>query len=404
LKSLKSLNGFNDLNDLMDLIQRSLERLEEWIEGNLWMGFDPHDALNSPILRHLSFGNRILGILFLQSLKRCPVNVRLLLGIKKGYNPKGMGLFLSGYLKKHQLTGDKSDMAKAEFFIKWIRENSSKGYNGYCWGYNFDWPNRSFFAPAGTPTAVNTSFIGSAFVDAYEITGRKELLDVARSACDFLLEDLNIISNDKGTYFSYTPLDKRCVHNVNALVAALLAKVHSHSGEAELLGYAREAMNFTISCQHPDGSWPYGEGRTEHWIDNFHTGFVLEALADFISYSGINDFARQLQIGYCFFRDNFFYDGAPKYYHDRLYPIDIHSVAQAVLTFLKLRKLDPQALSMAHKIAAWGIGNMQDATGYFHYQIHRFYRIKIPYIRWGQAWMYKALANLIMEESNERLG
>ena len=28
------------------------------------------------------------------------------------------------------------------------------GYSGPCWGYNFDWQSRNFFAPRGTPPAV----------------------------------------------------------------------------------------------------------------------------------------------------------------------------------------------------------------------------------------------------------
>ena len=35
----------------------------------------------------------------------------------------------------------------------------------------------------------------------------------------------------------------------------------------------------SVSAQRPDGSWPYAEGEGHGWVDNFHTGYVLEALA-----------------------------------------------------------------------------------------------------------------------------
>jgi len=35
---------------------------------------------------------------------------------------------------------------------------------------------------------------------------------------------------------------------------------------------------------------------------------------------------------------------------------------------------------------------MQDNSGYFYYQKHKYFTNKISYIRWGQAWMMLALA------------
>src|SRR6202012_1073457 len=49
-------------------IARALEKLDAWIEGQQFRGWDPHDALNSPLLRALTFGNRYLGIATLQAV------------------------------------------------------------------------------------------------------------------------------------------------------------------------------------------------------------------------------------------------------------------------------------------------------------------------------------------------
>jgi hypothetical protein len=37
---------------------------------------------------------------------------------------------------------------------------------------------------------------------------------------------------------------------------------------------------------------------------------------------------------------------------------------------------------------------MQDKEGYFYYQIYPLIINKIPYMRWGQAWMLLALSTL----------
>jgi len=85
-------------------------------------------------------------------------------------------------------------------------------------------------------------------------------------------------------------------------------------------------------------------------------------------------------------------DGCPKYYHNALYPIDIHCCAQGITTCLKLAQYSEQSLPMAEKIASWTIENMQSEEGYFYYQKTRCYTNRIAYIRWSQAWMFYALS------------
>jgi hypothetical protein len=85
-------------------------------------------------------------------------------------------------------------------------------------------------------------------------------------------------------------------------------------------------------------------------------------------------------------------DGRPKYYHNCLYPIDIHCSAQGIVTCLVLSVYDEKSLAMARDIARWAIDNMQSNKGYFYYQQTRWFTNKIAYIRWSQAWMFYALS------------
>jgi hypothetical protein len=41
---------------------------------------------------------------------------------------------------------------------------------------------------------------------------------------------------------------------------------------------AGAAVRYSTIRQRPDGSWPYGERPNLAWVDNFHTGYVLDAL------------------------------------------------------------------------------------------------------------------------------
>lgn len=106
--------------------------------------------------------------------------------------------------------------------------------------------------------------------------------------------------------------------------------------------------------------------------------------------------------GYEFWRERFFLDnGWPKYYPDRLYPADAHSAAAAIVTLVELRGRVPGALNSAEQIADWAIANIRDDRGFFYYQRRRFHSVRIPYMRWSEAWMAYGLTRL-MEAVNEK--
>ncbi len=385
-------------------LEAALERLDEWIEREGFRGWDPHDALRSRGLKRLSLGSRRLGIVWVQLFKRSPVNLRPLAGVGKTYNAKAMALFLASYLRKFQAGGQACHLERARYFAEWLREHVEPGYRGACWGYPFDWPNRSFYAPAGTPTLVNTAFAGLALLEAWQV-GHWRLspglaLETARSACDFLLGDLNRIQTQRDQVcFSYTPLDRRPVHNANLLAAWLLAEVHRRTGEPELARAALAAARYSARKQRPEGWWPYGEAPGDGWVDNFHTGFVLVALRRVAAALETDEFAGVLGRGYRYFKQRLIApDGAPKYYPDRLHPVDAHAAAQTILTLLEFAQADREARAQAERVALWTIEHMQEPEGYFDYQIGRWGRIRIPYMRWSQAWMQRALTELAAAE------
>jgi len=405
-------------------ISAALGRLDAWIESESFQGWDPYDALNSPLLRVAANRNRVLGAAIVQSIRRSPLNIRPLLAIRKGYNPKAMGLFLATYAQKFLATRQDGYLERVRFFYDWLRENASPGYAGYCWGYNFDWPNRAFFAPAGTPTIVNTAFIGLCLLSADPVLRAsaakagaadqvnpcldgKDLgrtchsLQIARNACNFILDNLQTLRpSDEETCFSYTPLDRRFVHNANLLGAWLLAAVYARTGEEHLARNARAAARFTARRQRPDGSWVYGPARNDQWVDNFHTGYVLVTLKSISALLRTHEFDSTVQTGYWFWKTRMFESTCiPKYFPHKTYPIDIHSVAQAILTFLHFSDVDPEAAEHGGKVALWAIRNMQDREGFFYYQRHRTFTTRIPYIRWAQAWMQQALTRLTVPAS-----
>lgn len=389
---------------MLEPLRSARDRLEAWIVQQQFLGWDPHDALNSSVIRLLTCRSRLLAAGAVQVLRRSPVNLRPVLGVVPGYNAKAMGLFLGTYARRYRSSGSPQDRERALGFAQWLRDNASPGYHGPCWGYNFDWPNRSFYAPAGTPTIVNTVLVALAFLDAGQshfssdtLLSTERATECARGACQFVLQDLNRLqASDQELCFSYTPLDRRWIHNANLLGARLLARVSVVTGESVLAETALLAARYSARRQQLDGSWRYGEAAREGWVDNFHTGYVLVALQEIATILNSTEFDISIDKGYFFWKHRMF-DGfhVPKYYPNQTYPIDAHSLAQAIFTFLAFQRRDPEALERARSIAGWAIENMQDRDGHFHYQLWRRYRIRTPYMRWSQAWMLLALTDLI---------
>jgi hypothetical protein len=183
---------------------------------------------------------------------------------------------------------------------------------------------------------------------------------------------------------------------VNFLGAALLCRISRHTGEKKFLGPALRVARYSASKQNDNGSWYYGELPTQLWIDNFHTGYNLLALHDIDDYCGIKEYERHLRRGLDFFIKHFIReDGAPKYFHNRDYPIDSHCVAQSIITLVRLRNLDDHNIKLSLSVLRWALVHMLDEGGYFYYQVLPFYANKISYMRWTQAWMLLALSTLL---------
>ncbi|HEX9917338.1 MAG TPA: delta-aminolevulinic acid dehydratase, partial [candidate division Zixibacteria bacterium] len=315
------------------ILNNSLGRLLNYCEEKNWKGYDPYDGLNTAWRKVLPLKGKIFGILLIQFFKRSPLNLRKLLFVKEDHNPKGLGLFLSAVARLYDHCGEERYKKLAYRFIDLLLEKKSTGHSGICWGYNFDWQSKAFFLPKYTPTVVATSFIANAFLDAYEVFKEEQFLKIARSSCDFVCNDLNRTLEGENFCFSYSPLDKTTIHNANILGAHLLARTASFTGDDALKKTAGDSIQFVIDHQNSDGSWYYGTQAHHKWIDNFHTGFVLESLFDYINFASKRELRSNLVRGLKFYCENFFLsDGTPKYYHDRIYPVDIHSCAQSIIT------------------------------------------------------------------------
>jgi len=379
-------------------IQESALKIEKWVEDHNYKGYDPADGLTS-YLRHLTFNNLFLDRCLQQLVWRSPINIRPLIGVKPADSFIGRGYMAWGYLIRYKTTNDENYKRKAFDCLEHLKVNKAPGFKDYSWGKTHDFASRGGRHGKFEPITIWTSLIGFAFLEAYEITKDKKYLEVAKSICNWIL---NIPRNQtsSGLCLNYTAKgEENCViHNQNMVGAAMLAKTYKHTRDKDLIEVSREAMKYSCTRQQPDGSWLYGEDPKHQWIDNFHTGYNLDALKCYIEHTGDKTYEDKLKNGFDFYKSNFFEsNGRPKYYHNRAYPIDSQCISQSIETLANLSEYDQNALKLSKRVANWAINNMQDTTGYFYYAQYPLIKLKVPLIHWAQATTYKALALLLLK-------
>ena len=390
------------------MINNSFSLLRNYCEAENYKGWDPYDGLNSAIFQTTPFRHWDLArLVMIQLFKRSPINLRPLLRVPKQHNAKGIGLFLNGYCNLYRLAqrGDTRFGTAAQLREKvnevamLLLELQSPGYSGACWGYNFDWQARRLFLfPAHTPTVVATTFCTSALFQAYEVTGNQLYMDTALSSADFVLKDLHRSEQKGGFIFSYSPLPGNdTVYNASLLGAKLLSYCYHYTRNEEYKTAARQIVSAASEGQAADGSWVYGLLPVQSWIDSFHTGYNLDAMAHYARFCEDNSFNESMSRGLDFYLATFFLDdGTPKYYHDRTYPIDIHCPGQLWVTLSAMERFQPNS-ALCQKVANWTLTKMQDPRGFFYYQLKQGVSSKIPYMRWSNAFMFNALSYYLLE-------
>ena len=382
-------------------IHEALKRLERWIESHNYEAYEPFDGLSSP-LRPLTLGVELFERFLQQAVRQSPINLRPLVGVKPLPSTKGRGYMAAGYLKMYTLTGNSDYREKAVSMLRWLVEHKSPKFKEYSWANHFDYTSRGGHYSKHESIIVWTSLVGQAFLDAFEMLGERSYLDVADSACRWILA-LPREQTDAGCCISYHNLHQDSIHNASMLGAALLARTWRYTRRPEYLSLSDAAMEYSCARQHADGAWWYGEEPKYRWIDNFHTAYNLDSLKCYIDSTGNGKYAPLLVRGFEYYARTFFEtSGRPRYYHNRAQPIDIQCASQSIETLAKFSSAYPDALPSAMRVAQWTIENMQDAAGHFYYRKYPLLTAKAPMLHWGQATMYNALSLLLESEGRVR--
>ena len=317
-------------------------------------------------------------------------------------NPKALALFLSAALKLRRVAPSQADGASRAddraahrpavdrhvLLVLGLQLSVADAHAASC--------------RAATPNLVCTTFVAGALLDAYEAARRRAL--PARwpsSAADYILNEL-YRNGWPGRPASATRC-RRCSRRFTTRTSwprRCCAASTALTGDAKFLEPALKVARYSASRQRQDGSWTYGEGDTQQWIDNFHTGYNLCALRDIGRMLETTEFdaAHPARAS----------SSTERISSGRTAPPGTSTTAPIRSTSTAWRRASSRSLTFETSIRTtgswrmprldWAMDHMWDERGFFYYRVLRFGTIRTSYMRWSQAWMLLALATLLDDE------
>jgi hypothetical protein len=407
-----------------ELLGRYTDQLLAWVDRNGWAGWDPYDLWDSPFgiwaMARESLPQRVAQALIGRVEERFPVAIRRLLGVEPRVNAKAMGLFAAGFLDLEAVEGAPRRLggaAGSEQCFRWLDDNLVEHGGGVGWGYPFDWRSR-LLIPRNTPTVVTSTVIGDAYWLRYRRQDDHDALARCEEICRFILGGLNRSSRrpDGSFCFSYTPVDHFQVHNANLLAAEFLVRIGGETRRDDWVLTGLDAGRFALAELRPDGSLDYWSAEQSGGLqqDLYHSGFEIRMLDRIAEATGREDFREAADRYLETWLERYFTaDGVPHRIGDRPDTVEVHSCAEAILCAAQLagrpalpRDRLPAHLAGSIEAAIRYLWVPVGGAGYFAWISQPRYgtrvRTAIPMIRWGQAWMFRAMAGARLALRAER--
>jgi len=288
---------------------------------------------------------------------------------------------------------------RALHFLQVLEETRCPGYEHYCWGYPFNWETIRGTIRAGTPLITTVPYVYEAFRDVYRIDNNDRWRQIMRSIAEHGFSDYkDFVTSDMASTCSYSPMPEQSVGviNANAYRAFLLTQAAMDFSEDRYRKAADRNLYFVLESQNPDGSWHYANDGKRHFIDHFHTCFVMKALAKIEALTGNSDCAKAIERGVDFYVSNLFDErGVPKPFSrpPRLivYRRELYDYAECINLGMLLRgrfeKLDRLVDGVVNQILTiW-----QKPDGSFRSRQLLLGWDNVPMHRWAQAQLFRSL-------------
>lgn len=310
--------------------------------------------------------------------------------------------FLSRRLK------DEGYYHRARHFLQALEETRCPGYERYCWGYPFNWGTLRGTIWKGTPLITTVPYVYEAFREVHAIDHDARWREIMRSTADHALLDYHDFpTSERAASCSYSPFPEHSVGviNANAYRAFLLTQAGMDFLDERYLKAATRNLNFVLESQNSDGSWHYANDGKRHFIDHFHTCFVMKALAKIEALTGNVECTRAIERGIDFYVQNLFdEDGVPKPFAKPprliVYRRELYDYAECINLGMLLRgrfeKLDRLVDGVVNQIlTVW-----QRPDGSFRSRQLLLGWDTVPMHRWAQSQLFRSLCLLLLRSGH----
>ena len=307
--------------------------------------------------------------------------------------------YAMGFLFLARTLGDEQYYAKALGFLKVLEQSRCEGYAHYCWGYPFHWETIRGTIRAGTPLITTVPYVYEAFRQAYQMDQGDGWLRIMRSIAQHALEDYkDFPTSSTASTCSYTPNPEESVAvvNANAYRAFLLTSAAADFSDERYLEVARRNLAFVLESQNPDGSWYYAVDGKRHFIDHFHTCFVLKALAKIEKLTADPQCSAAIQRGIDYYVEHLFDNaGLPKPFSRpprlTIYRSELYDYAECLNLGELLRGRFPHLDGVMANVLDQVLNVWQRADGCFRSRRLLLGWDTTPMHRWAQSQMFRSL-------------
>jgi hypothetical protein len=311
--------------------------------------------------------------------------------------------FLATYLN------DEKYYRRALHFLQVLEETRCPQHEECCWGYPFNWEGIGGTISAGTPLITTVPYVYEAFRDVHQIDGDRRWRQIMRSIAEHGLRDYgDFATSERAASCSYTPgpQESAGVVNASAYRAFLLTQAAMDFSDDRYRKAADRNLYFVVDSQNPDGSWHYANDGRRHFIDHFHTCFVMKALAKIEALTGDAECTRAIERGINFYVRNLFNeDGVPRPFSKPpriiVYRRELYDYAECINLGVLLRgrfeKLDRLVDGVVDQVlTVW-----QRRDGSFRSRQLLLGWDNVPMHRWAQAQLFRSLCLLLLRSGQQ---
>lgn len=392
----------------------ALEQFIAWLDGYGETSYDFQTFYASDLCRNLKqvyYRKPLLGTVAVAPIIFCEAfapSARRFFWKRERF-PISDAHFAMGFafLSKH--LNNKSYYRRALHFLQVLEQTRCPGHDRYCWGYPFNWGTLRGTIWAGTPLITTVPYVYEAFREVHKIDHDPRWLEIMRSTAEHgLLDYHDFKTSARAASCSYTPNPEQSVGvvNANAYRAFLLTQAAMDFGDDRYRKTGDRNLRFVLDSQNADGSWHYANDGKRHFIDHFHTCFVMKALAKIEALTGDAEVTEAIDRGVDFYVRNLFdEDGVPKPFAKPpriiVYRRELYDYAECINLGVLLRgrfeKLDRLVDGVVDQIlTVW-----QKSDGSFRSRQLWLGWDNIPMHRWAQAQLFRSLC-LLLRQSGEQ--